>query len=82
MHHKVQDFAKRKAKFDAFMPIRKAAGEIDAAISTQEGDPNNVYVLNTWGSVEELQAFLSNPELAAGMKEAGVMEAPTAVVFG
>ena len=34
MYHKVQDFEKWKAAFDAFIEVRKNAGEIDFSVGT------------------------------------------------
>lgn len=81
MYHKVKDFTIWKAGFDGFLDTRKAAGEVDYSVGTVNGEPNTAYVLNSWKSLEAFQAFVSSPELKAGMEQAGVLEPPTTIIL-
>ena len=76
VRHKTEDYAKWKAAFDKFGPVRKAAGEKSYALCHVAGEPNNIVVLNEWDSVENLQKFLQSDELKAAMQEGGVAEKP------
>ncbi|MFN8355850.1 MAG: antibiotic biosynthesis monooxygenase [Spirosomataceae bacterium] len=76
VYHKVADFTKWKAVFDSISEVRKAAGELNAEVGTLHDDPDTVYVLNEWTSLEAARAFYNSPDLAAGMQAAGVIEAP------
>ena len=81
MYHKVQDFDKWKDVFDNFSDVRKAAGEISFSTGTLHNEPNTAFVLNTWNSNEDFQAFVGSSELAEGMKNAGVLEAPNVIIL-
>lgn len=81
MYHKVQNFEKWKAAFDSFIELRKKAGEIDYSVGTLQNEPNTAYVFNTWGSIEQLEAFLGADELKEAMGAAGVLEAPTVIIL-
>lgn len=81
MYHKVENFAKWKKAFDDFKEIRISAGERSFSVGTINNEPNTVYVVNEWDSVEAPKAFLNNPKLGDAMKAAGVLEAPHVIYF-
>ena len=81
MYHKVQDFKKWREAFDDFIEIRKRAGEIDFSVGTLQNEPNTAYVINTWKSVEQFEAFIGANELKEAMGAAGVLEPPTIIVL-
>lgn len=81
MYHKVQDFEKWKAAFDAFIEVRKNAGEIDFSVGTLQNQPNTAYVINTWESIDEFEAFFGADDLKEAMGAAGVLEAPTTIIL-
>jgi quinol monooxygenase YgiN len=81
MYHKVQDFRKWKAAFEAFNEVRQAAGEIDFSVGTLQNEPNTAYVLNTWGSIEQFEAFAGSEDLKEGMAAAGVLEPPHIIIL-
>lgn len=81
MYHKVQDFDKWKAAFDAFIEVRKKGGEIDFSVGTLQSEPNTACVINTWESLEKFEAFFGAEELKAAMGAAGVLEAPTVIIL-
>lgn len=73
-YHKVADFDKWKAGFDAFRRIRRDAGELSFEIGTLVGDPNTVYVINEWESADKAKAFFALPELAAYRQKIGAAD--------
>lgn len=81
MYHKVQDFEKWKTAFDRFIEVRKKAGEIDFSVGTLQNEPNTAYVINTWGSLDQFEAFLAADDLKEAMGAAGVLEAPTVIIL-
>ena len=76
IHHKVKDYAVWKAAFDGFAEVRKQAGETGYAVLQEDGDPNNVTVINNWETMEHAKAFVASDDLKKVMEEAGVMETP------
>jgi len=81
MYHKVQDFEKWKSAFDSFSEIRKAAGEKSYSVGTLHNEPNTAYVINTWKSFNDFDAFQTAPQLADAMKAAGVLEPPHTIIL-
>jgi quinol monooxygenase YgiN len=81
MYHKVESFDRWKAAFDGFIEIRKKGGELDFALGTLQGAPNTPYVINTWESMEALDAFLGAEDLKEAMGAAGVLEPPTIIIL-
>jgi ketosteroid isomerase-like protein/quinol monooxygenase YgiN len=71
VYHKVADFAKWKASFDAFRRVRRDAGKLSFEVSTLVDDPNAVSVISEWASVDKAKAFFVLPELAAHRQKAG-----------
>lgn len=81
MYHKVENFKKWKAAFDGFIEVRKKAGEIDFSVGTLQNEPNTAYVINSWASMKEFEAFFGANELKEAMAAAGVLEAPTVILL-
>lgn len=81
MYHKVEDFSKWKEAFNGFSDIRKSAGELSYSVGTIHNEPNTSYVINDWKSMEAFQGFLGSPDLAEGMKAAGVLEKPSIITL-
>lgn len=74
--HRVKDFTSWKKVFDSFYSNRKKGGEKSYSVGTVKGEPNNVYVINEWESVEKFNTFRNSTELQNAMKDAGVLEEP------
>ena len=81
MYHKVQNFETWKDAFEGFYEFRKSSGELSYSVGNLHSDPNTAYAINTWESLEKLQAFVSSTELEDAMKSAGVLEPPHTLVF-
>jgi|GEM_PF-365991 len=71
VYHKVADFSKWKASFDAFRRIRRDAGELSFEAGTLADDPSTVYIISEWESVDKAKAFFALPELTASRQKAG-----------
>ena len=78
--HPVTDFDASKTVFDRIEPLREEGSELSAVVLRHSADPNVVTVVNTWDTVEAVQAFFVREDLKAGMDEAGVT-APPSFVF-
>ena len=76
VRHKVEDFSKWKAGFDAALDFRKEKGELGAKVFQSADDPNNVFVLLEWDNKENAHAFMQSDELKVKMEEVGVVEEP------
>ena len=60
--HPVKGFDTWQAVFDQFEYVRKEADKRSAVVFRHADDPNMVTIINTWDSVEALQAFLNREE--------------------
>ena len=76
INHKVEDYATWREGFDAHESFRKEGGEVSASVCTVDGEPNTVAALIQFGSMEQAKSFMSAPDLANAMKEAGVIGKP------
>ena len=77
--HTVSDFDAWKAAFDAGAGARAAAGIVGHCINRSVDNPNEVSVFAQAESVEQLRALMESPQMAEGMKRAGVTSAPQMV---
>ena len=76
--HKVKDFAAWKTVFDADEPNRRAAGFMGHAIMTDSAEkPKTVSLWLPTNDLAKAEEFGKSKELAAKMKEAGVIGKPT-----
>ncbi len=77
VRHKVADFQIWKAGFEAHAPARKEAGITDGGVYKEGGDKDvMVVVLMEANDVGAVKAMFQSEQLAAAMKEAGVISAP------
>jgi hypothetical protein len=81
IYHKVEDYAKWKAGFDSAYEFRKGYGEVSHESGTLADDPKTVYVIQEWKTMEGLKGILANPKLKEEMGKAGVISAPTLLIF-
>ena len=79
--HKVKNFDAWKNVFDSFYSTRQKYGEKSYSVGTVKGEPNNVYVINEWESVQQFDTFRNSTELQNTMKDAGVLEVPKIYVL-
>lgn len=76
IRHKVADFAKWKAAYDAHFATRHAAGLKEKHLLQNLGDPNEVVMLYETHDREKAQAFIDSDDLRETMKTAGVIDKP------
>ena len=76
VRHKVADYAVWRKAFDDFLPTRQAGGEQSAVVLQAADDPNDVTVINTWGSLDSAKAFITGDDIRKTMSAAGVTSAP------
>jgi hypothetical protein len=76
MTHKVANYDKWKAVYDAHDSARLASGLHNYAISRRQPDSNTVVVAVRVDNVDSAMAFSKNSSLKAAMKKGGVMGAP------
>lgn len=74
--HPVSDYAAWRTVYDEAQPVRDKHGVSAADVLQDPTDPNNVTVLHWFPSVEQAQAFASEPGLKDAMARAGVTDAP------
>ena len=73
----LEDYAKWKELFDGDSGIREASGSKGGQVFQNASDPNEVFVLMEWDSMENLQQFAQSDELKERMQRAGVTGPPT-----
>lgn len=78
--HPVEDFDVWRAKYDALLPMREAAGLIDAQVLRAPDDPNMVILVHEFETLEGAQALFSSPELKKAMADAGVTAKPVITI--
>jgi quinol monooxygenase YgiN len=81
MHHNVKDFETWKKAFDGFYAFRKSSGELSYSVGNLHNEPNTAYVINTWDSLEKLDAFVNSQELKDAMMSADVLEEPHTLIL-
>lgn len=74
VHHKVRDFAIWKPFFDRHEITRKANGSKGAQVFQSAADPDEVFIIFEWDSVENAEKFSTSDDLKKNMEQAGVIE--------
>ena len=76
IHHKVADYAKWRAGFDAHKSMQEASALTNAHVYQSVSNPNEVTVTFDVGDLDKAKAFVSSKELKDAMKKAGVKGKP------
>jgi heme-degrading monooxygenase HmoA len=76
VHHNVKDFEKWKVHFDNHSSFRAQNGSKGGKVFQSASNPNEVFVLLEWESLESAQKFSQSPNLREVMMEAGVVGMP------
>ena len=76
VRHKVKDFGKWKAAFDAFDAERKTMGVTAHGVYRAEENPNEVTLYHEFSSMDAAKAFVGSARLKEVMESAGVTGAP------
>lgn len=74
--HEVKDFAEWRKVYDRGEPLRTKHGIKMTNVYRSVDNPNQVTLVGECAGVDVVHSFMSNPELKAGMEEAGVISAP------
>jgi len=72
----VEDYGKWKQAFDAHQSFRSENGSKGGKVFQSANDPNEVFVLLEWESIESLRKFSQSESLKEAMKQAGVVGMP------
>ena len=82
VRHTVADYdAWRKVYDDAGAAVRTKHGCTAQAVMRAPGNPNDVAVTHEFPTVAQAEAFASDPDLKAGMDQAGVTSPPRVEIF-
>jgi len=76
VRHKVQDFGKWKAVYEAHVGARQAAGLIERQLWRNADHPNEVLLLFEASDLGKAHAFASSADLRQAMQRAGVTDQP------
>jgi hypothetical protein len=76
VRHRVRDYDRWKAVFDAHAPDRARAGSLGGRVFRDGDDPEDVVVMLEWDDLDGARDFAEREELAAIMENAGVMGEP------
>jgi hypothetical protein len=77
--HKVENFEKWKAVYDADAEIRREAGLNEVFVLRNVNDPLEVFVLATVDDLSKAHAYSDSPDLIEKMVAAGVTDRPDIV---
>lgn len=77
VRHPVADYVEWRRVYDSIGATQKAGGVLAESVYQSVDDPNDVTVTHDFETIEAARAFVSSPELKAGMKKAGVSGTPT-----
>ncbi|HUS01559.1 MAG TPA: hypothetical protein VMY77_07525 [Chitinophagaceae bacterium] len=78
--HKVANFAKWKASYDAHDSFKLANGIHNYVIGRSVDDSNMIIVATKADDVDKAKAFGKNPDLKAAMQKGGVLGAPAITI--
>jgi hypothetical protein len=70
--HRVADFDEWKKGYDGAAEIQREGGVTDKAVYRDADDPGAVLVMHRFGSREQGETFMSNPDLIEAQRNAGV----------
>jgi hypothetical protein len=76
IRHKVRDFKKWKAGYDAHRPERVEAGLTEKYLLRSADDPNEVVALFEAQDLTRAKAFAASADLREKMQEVGVVDRP------
>jgi heme-degrading monooxygenase HmoA len=72
VQQKVKDFESWKKVYDSVAGLRSFRGALSEQIFREASDPNNLFIVFKWNSLENAERFAQSPELKAAMARAGV----------
>jgi heme-degrading monooxygenase HmoA len=72
----VEDYTKWKEVFDGDVSFRESSGSRGGHVFQSASDPNEVFVLMEWDTMDNLQQFAQSDHLKERMQSAGVTGPP------
>lgn len=81
VRHPVTDFAAWKSVYDSVEPLRQQHGCTDQRVLQDPANGNDVVAIHDFPSVEQAEAFASDPALKEAMQRGGVAGAPRIEIF-
>ena len=81
IRHKVKDFKKWKAAYDAHGPAREGAGLKERVLLRNAKSRNDVWILFEANNLARAKAFCASADLRAAMKKAGVTGKPELAIL-
>jgi quinol monooxygenase YgiN len=72
VRHRVADYDAWRTVYDGAGEMQRSAGVTDAAVYRDADDTNVVLVMHRFGSRDQAEAFMANPDAQATMESAGV----------
>jgi heme-degrading monooxygenase HmoA len=76
VHHEVEDYKKWKTVFDAHSFARSETGSKGGKVFRSANNPNEIFVLLEWDSIENAQKFGQSENIKEIMKNAGIVGIP------
>lgn len=72
----VEDYVKWKEAFDEDVGFRESGGSRGGHVLQNASDPNEVFVLLEWDTMDNLQQFAQSDDLKEKMQRAGITGPP------
>jgi len=82
VRHKVSDFSKWKAAYDAHLPARQGAALKEEHLLRNTDDQNEVVLLFEAKDLQKAREFASSADLREAMQKAGVADKPDIYFLG
>lgn len=76
IHHKVANYATWRPVFDGLEDDRRAAGSSGHQVFRNAADPNEIVVIETYGTLEQAQNWSQSSTIREAMQRAGVVSQP------
>ena len=76
VHHKIEDYSQWKPSFDEHASQRSESGSQGGKVFRSVNDPNELFILLEWDSLENAQKFVQSDKTKEAMKNAGVVGMP------
>ena len=76
VRHKVGDYKKWRPFFDGHGVVRESTGSKGGKVFRNASNPNEVFILFKWDSVEKAKQFSQLDDLKETMEKAGVSDKP------
>ena len=81
LNHKVEDYKKWRPVFDSDGRRRKEAGMTNERVFRSAEDPNHIFIIADVADPSITAKMMSDPDLAAKMKEGGVISKPSVTIL-